>query len=110
MQFIRGQKPSEAMNVGQTAVAPVIAILYQLDPTNMVEGPDGKIGPAHNNVSSVDNIHKVLKSIQDKTNDVRTRFYSFSTDKDGYQGRISKFKGEYIKFETVLYHIPKDAV
>ena len=109
MNFQRGLKPNKAMGVGQEAVAPVISMMYSLNPANMVMGPDNKIGPAHNNMST-EATHRVLKSIQDKTNDVRTRFYAFTTDADGYQGRISKFKGEYLKYEAVLYHIPKDAV
>jgi hypothetical protein len=109
MNFIRGLDPKEAMGVGQTACAPVITMMYSLNPTNMVAGPDGKVGPAHSNMSG-DATHRVLKSIQEKTNDVRTRFFAFTTDTEGYQGRISKFKGQYLKYETVLYHIPKDAV
>ncbi len=109
MNFIRGLDPKKAMQVGQEACAPVIMIMYSLDPTNMVAGPDGKMGPSHSNMSA-EATHRALKGIQEKTNEKRTRFYSFATDTEGYKGRISKFKGLYLKYETVLYHIPKDAV
>jgi len=109
MNFQRGLKPKEAMSVGQTAVAPIISMMYSLDPTNMVMGPDDKMGPAHGNMSA-EATHRALKSIQDKTNETRTRFYAFTTDTGGYQGRIHKFKGQYLKYEAVLYFIPKDAV
>lgn len=109
MNFQRGLKPNKAMEIGQEAVAPVISIMYSLNPANMVMGPDNKIGPAHSNMSE-EATHKVLKSIQDKTNETRTRFYAFTTDAEGYQGRVYKFKGQYLKYQAVLYFIPKDAV
>jgi len=110
MNFQRGIAPTEAMGVGQIALAPVISHLYQLDPNNMRLDGNGKAFPAKHLI--IDN-HKTLEEVRDGQSSVSLRFLAFSTatefDKFGQEviHRLSEYKGLYVKLGETAYKIPK---
>jgi len=110
MNFVRGLSPTEAMGVGQVALAPVIKDFYTLDPTSMSVGKNGKAFPRRNLVFSPDLILEELKTNPSAYN---TRFLGFTTGTefdefgDEVMHRLSEYKGLYIKFGDQTYKIPK---
>jgi len=109
MNFQRGLAPTEAMGVGQIAIAPVIKALYTLDPSNMVSGKNGKAFPARLPATFVG--AETLEKVRDGK--LNPRFVAFSTmdeiDEFGefVVHRLSEYKGLFVKFEDITYKIPK---
>jgi hypothetical protein len=110
MNFQRGLAPTEAMGVGQVAIAPVIRRFYELDPSNMRVGKDGKAYPAKMEIISP---HNTLESIQENKIKRNLRFYAFITGEeldawgDEVMHRLSEYKGLYVKYGDKTYKIPK---
>lgn len=104
MNFERGLSPKEALDVGQVALAPKIQIFSILDPSNMVEGPDGKLRPSSSNMTESGTIEALTK-IKEGTPLRKLRFYGFFDEKDKFH-RLSEYKGLYVEYEGVKYKIP----
>ncbi len=105
MNFERGLKPTEALDIGQVALAPEIVSFSFLNPSQMVEGPSGKLSPMLSNMSDAGTI-RALISIRDGNPERKLRFYGFHDEKDEFH-RLSEYKGLYVKFQGVSYLIPK---
>lgn len=105
MDFERGLKPTEALDIGQIALAPEINYFGVLDPANMVKLPDGKLRPAFGNVSEAETVSTLL-NIKDLKPERKLRFYGFYDEKDEFH-RLSEYKGLYVKFKGVNYKIPE---
>jgi hypothetical protein len=110
MNFQRGLAPTEAMGVGQIALAPEIKTLYHLDPTSMSVGKNGKAFPRRNPVFSPE---KILHELEANRSAYNTRFLAFTTgtefDEFGDEviHRLSEYKGLFVKFGEETYKIPK---
>lgn len=105
MNFERGLKPTEALDIGKVHTAPEIQCFYILDPTSMVEGPNGNFEPMRSMMSSL-GTKEHLEAIKRGEPRRKLRFYSFS-DTDNNYHRLSEMKGLYVKFEDISYLIPK---
>lgn len=104
MNFERGLSPKEALNVGQVALAPKIESFFILDPSRMVETPNGKLEPGKSIVSDAYTI-KALVNIKDGTPERKLRFYGFEDEKGKFH-RLSEYKGLYVEYNGVKYKIP----
>jgi len=108
MNFQRGLAPTEAMGVGQIAIAPEIKVLYMLDPSRMEKGKDGKAFPHKNFILDV---ITTMEKVRD--GEINPRFVAFSTGKEIDQfgdeviHRLSEYKGLYVKLGDTTYKIPK---
>lgn len=108
MNFQRGLAPTEAMGIGQIAIAPEIRSLYMLDPTRMEMGKDGKMFPHKSLI--VDTI-LTLNRVRD--GEWNPRFVAFATGEeidpfgDYVIHRLSEYKGLFVKFGNITYKIPK---
>lgn len=105
MNFERGLKPTEALDIGKVHTAPEIKSFYILDPANMVESPNGEFSPMRA-VMNETGAKEHLIAIKNGEPRRKLRFYSFHDEDDNYK-RLSEMKGLYVKFEGVSYLIPK---
>ena len=103
MNFERGRPAKEALGIGEIAIAPVIEALYILDPSNMVEAPDGTFSPMKSNMSE-HGATEHLKAIHDGEPRRKLRFYSFH-DTEGNYKRLSEHKGLYVEYKGKKYKI-----
>jgi hypothetical protein len=110
MNFQRGLAPTEAMGVGQIALAPVIKDFYTLDPTSMSVGKNGKAFPRRSLVYSPE---KILEELKANPSAYNTRFLGFTTGTefdefgDEVMHRLSEYKGLYVKLGDTAYKIIK---
>jgi len=108
MNFQRGLAPTEAMGIGQIAIAPEIKTLYMLDPTRMEMGKDGKMFPHKNMILDV---IPTMNKIRD--GELNLRFVAFATGEeidafgDYVIHRLSEYKGLFVKMGNITYKIPK---
>ena len=105
MNFERGLKPTEALDIGKVHTAPEIQSFYILDPANMVESPNGKLEPMKTMMTPL-GAEEHLKDIKNGDPRRKLRFYSFHDENDNYK-RLSEMKGLYVKFDGVSYKIPE---
>jgi hypothetical protein len=109
MNFVRGLAPTEAIGIGQIALAPEIKELYALDPTKMITGKNGKAFPS---TFPIFDGAKVLEEVRDGLSQYNLRFLGFITEEADENGqgdihRLSEYKGLYVKYKDQTYKIPK---
>jgi hypothetical protein len=108
MNFQRGLAPTEAMGVGQIAIAPEMKTLYQLDPTRMEILKNGKAFP-HRMV--ILDVIPTMNKVRD--GEINPRFIAFTTGDeidefgDYVIHRLSEYKGLFVKLGDQTYKIPK---
>lgn len=108
MNFKRGLAPTEAMGIGQIALAPEIKSLYMLDPTRMEMGKDGKMFP---HKTMILDVIPTMNKVRD--GELNSRFVAFATGEeiDGFGDyvihRLSEYKGLFVKLGNITYKIPK---
>jgi hypothetical protein len=105
MNFQRGLSPKEALDIGQVALAPKIEIFFILDPSKMVESPNGKLEPSKSIVSHGYAVMS-LTNIKEGTPERKLRFYGFIDEKGNFH-RLSEYKGLYVEYDGVKYKIPE---
>jgi hypothetical protein len=112
MNFKRGIAATEAMGVGQVAIAPEIKRFYTLDPTRMIPSPNG--GKAFPQKTLMPHPDTLLEAIEaGNPSAVNLRFLAFTTgtevDQEGNDllHRVSEYKGLYLKYGDRTYKIPK---
>ena len=103
MAFKRGLVPKEAMGIGDIAIAPKIEMFYSLDPTNMMDHPDGTYGPERVGMRE-QRTHNTLVLIQRGETPKKLRFYAILTE-EGKFIRLNKYTGRYVGYKGKKYKI-----
>jgi hypothetical protein len=109
MNFQRGLAPTEAIGIGQVAIAPIVHKLYNLDPNQMIRREGRKTFPLKR---SIFDIESYLDNLVKPENGLNLRFIAFSTGEIDESGeevihRLSEYKGLYVKYGDKTYKIPK---
>jgi hypothetical protein len=103
MAFTRGLAPKEAMDIGEHHIAPLIESLYNLNPNNMMDHPDGTYGPERVRISPT-TTEDILILINREESPNKLRFYAMLTE-DGKFIRLNKYINKYVKFNDKTYKI-----
>ena len=107
MQFKRGGDIKQAVGVGQSAIAPEVKVLYQLNPGRMEVNPaTAKLEP-HKAPIADSRIQMMLEDVQDKNERaMNPRFLGFLDENNEFR-RLHKLRGLFVKYKDVTYKIPK---